>query len=260
MVIMNNYSVYIHTNNQNNKKYIGLTKQTPKKRWKHDGFGYKTQPKFWNAIVMYGWNNFTHEIVATNLTAEEAGKLEKELIKKYDSINNGYNVSPGGSTTNHSPETLEKMRRSMIGKKLTQETKDKISKAKDNEKIAVRCISTDTIYESAAAAEKATNVDRSSISKCCRGIAHTAGGFDWEFVNEDLKLEYNKIKKENKNKSKKAVKCITTGKIYESVTDAARDTNSDASNITKVCNGKYKTTNNLRWEFYYDNNIYGRPD
>ena len=38
---MNNYLVYIHTNNINNKKYVGLTKQKPQERWRHDGLGYK---------------------------------------------------------------------------------------------------------------------------------------------------------------------------------------------------------------------------
>ena len=31
------------------------------------------------------------------MTLEQANKLEIELIKKYDSINNGYNIQPGGS-------------------------------------------------------------------------------------------------------------------------------------------------------------------
>lgn len=33
-----NYKVYIHTNKLNNKKYIGITKQDPERRWKN-GWG-----------------------------------------------------------------------------------------------------------------------------------------------------------------------------------------------------------------------------
>ena len=243
------YTVYSHTNKINGKKYIGLTKQKPEERWRHDGVGYKSQIKFWRAIEKYGWNNFEHEILFTNLTEQEASVIEILLIKEFDCINNGYNVSLGGSTTNHSQETLEKMRQSMLGKKHTQETKDKISKAKDNIKIPVKCIETEIIYESGSYAEKITGIDKASISKCCQGEMHTAGGFHWEFAREQERKKYEEKKKNNKDKRLRPVRCITTGKEYRCVQDAAKDTHSDASNITKVCNGKYKTTNNLKWEF-----------
>lgn len=243
------YSVYMHINKINNKRYVGLTKQKCQERQRHDGVGYERQPKFQRAIQKYGQDNFDHIIIETNLTKKEASKLEKQLIAKYNCIENGYNVDPGGSTTNHSKETLEKMRQSMLGKKHTQETKDKISQAKNNIKIPVLCITTNTVYESAKKAMDITGIDQSSIARCCKGISSHAGGYDQEYVDSQLKQKYAISKKEKKDKRFKAVRCITTNKIYKTVQDAARDTNSDPSNITKVCNGRYKTTNNLKQEF-----------
>lgn len=88
----NNFIVYKHTNNQNNKVYIGITHSNPKRRWLN-GNGYKNNEHFWSAIQKYGWNNFTHEIVAENLSEKEALLLEENLIRKYDSTNQekGYN-------------------------------------------------------------------------------------------------------------------------------------------------------------------------
>lgn len=139
---MNNYTVYIHRNKINNKVYIGITKQKPEERWRHDGFGYKSQLKFWRAIQKYGWDNFEHIIFAEKLTELEASFLEQDLINKFNAIENGYNVSPGGSTTNHSKETLEKMRKSMTGKTQTQQTKNKISNSQyhNNIKLQVYCV------------------------------------------------------------------------------------------------------------------------
>ena len=68
---MNNYTVYMHTNLINDKKYIGITQQVPEMRWKN-GKGYKPTSHFRKAIVSYGWNNFKHEILYTGLTAEQA--------------------------------------------------------------------------------------------------------------------------------------------------------------------------------------------
>ena len=96
---MNNYSVYKHTNKINNKVYIGITSQEPTSRWKN-GLGYQTQRKFYRAILKYGWDNFSHEVLFINLTKEEACKKEKELIKKFNSIDNGYNSLKGGEVEN----------------------------------------------------------------------------------------------------------------------------------------------------------------
>ena len=90
-------SVYMHTVIENNKKYIGQGSGDPKTRWGSSGHRYKGQ-YFYNAIQKYGWDNIYHEIIAENITQEEADKLEKELIKKYKTNNRkfGYNITPGG--------------------------------------------------------------------------------------------------------------------------------------------------------------------
>lgn len=97
------YTVYIHTNKINKKCYIGITNRDAEKRWEN-GKGYLgtkkngefNQPKFANAILKYGWENFEHIIWATGLSKEEACRAEQLLISLWDSIDNGYNVLKGG--------------------------------------------------------------------------------------------------------------------------------------------------------------------
>lgn len=106
------YIVYKHTNKINGKSYIGITGQARyKKRW-GNGSGYIKQYKFYNAIQKYGWDGFEHTVLYKSLSLEEACRIEKELIIKYDSIKNGYNVNEGGEllTYEHSPETIKKLK------------------------------------------------------------------------------------------------------------------------------------------------------
>lgn len=44
------YTVYQHKNKINGKIYIGITKQSPEKRWGINGCNYKTSPHFYSAI------------------------------------------------------------------------------------------------------------------------------------------------------------------------------------------------------------------
>lgn len=132
------YCVYCHINKVNNKKYFGITKTDVNKRW-HNGAGYKTQLKFYRAIQKYGWDGFYHEIIATHLTEKEAKNFEILLIDKFDSINNGYNVSRGGDTGNgitYTKEMRESISKRVSGKgnprfgvALSEETKRKISES-----------------------------------------------------------------------------------------------------------------------------------
>lgn len=80
------FVVYMHTS-PSNKRYIGTTYRKPLYRWHKDGSGYQDNQYFWRAIQKYGWDNFTHEIIAENLHYEDACKLEIKLIKQYDTTN-----------------------------------------------------------------------------------------------------------------------------------------------------------------------------
>ena len=64
------FNLYVHTNKITNEKYIGITSQKCENRWGINGNGYKLQPKFYNAIQKYGWENFKHEILYQNLSKE----------------------------------------------------------------------------------------------------------------------------------------------------------------------------------------------
>lgn len=138
------YTVYLHTS-PSNKYYVGITRLKVNDRWRN-GEGYRKQV-FYNAIQKYGWDNFDHEIIASNLTKEEAENFEIKLIAELHSNDSryGYNVDNGGNTVG---KMSEKTRRKIseankgenngmygmrgklspcYGKTLSKETKIKIS-------------------------------------------------------------------------------------------------------------------------------------
>jgi group I intron endonuclease len=128
------YTVYVHINKTNGKRYYGQTKRKATKRWE-GGKGYKkNQPVFYNAIQKYGWDGFEHIIVKEHLTLEEANRLESELIAKYKTLSheNGYNILYGGGNKAIPENVKEKIRHAHLGKAsgpCSEERKHKIGAA-----------------------------------------------------------------------------------------------------------------------------------
>lgn len=115
---MKKFTVYMHTNRLNNKKYIGITCQEPKKRWRN-GKGYKNG-YFASAINKYGWDCFIHGILYENISEDMAKQIEINLISKYNTMDKryGYNLVEGGNVTtgySHTEEAKRKMSNSKKG-------------------------------------------------------------------------------------------------------------------------------------------------
>lgn len=194
---MKEFFVYQHINKQNGKRYIGITSQkTPQRRWKN-GFGYGGQPHFYNAIVKYGWDGFTHEVIAEGLNQEQAEALEKELISKYDTTNKekGYNYLPGGDVTkggwHHTEEAKKKIAEAgrtggFKGHKHTQESKEKMKQAQRGNTSArkkVKCLETGEIFDSLSLAAQSRGLrGANSITQAIKK-GGTAGKVHWEYYN-----------------------------------------------------------------------------
>jgi GIY-YIG catalytic domain. len=86
------YIVYKITNKQNNKIYIGKTKEN-----NDDYFGSGLLIK--RAIKKYGIENFTKEIIEICLNEEQLNEREMFWINEFNSTNKniGYNITSGGN-------------------------------------------------------------------------------------------------------------------------------------------------------------------
>ena len=183
-------TVYIHRNKNNGKRYVGITETDPAKRWL-GGAGYHRNKHFYDAIKLYGWDAFEHEIVAVDLTRDEAQKMERELIAKYKTQDKryGYNITDGGEHFRHSDASKVLMSRNRKGKGLKEFTPEHIQKMRDNhaggaDARSVVCIETGEIFKSINEAARDKGINKKGISGCCRNVLHynTAGGLHWSFA------------------------------------------------------------------------------
>lgn len=118
--------LYQITNKINNKKYIGITNDY-KKRWSN----HKCNKKMviGKAIQKYGAENFTFEVLKSNLSLDQASELEEKYIKELDTlVPNGYNVSKGG--INEIPKELLSHKGSSNGRALL--TDEEVQYIKNN--------------------------------------------------------------------------------------------------------------------------------
>lgn len=115
------WTVYKHVNKINGKQYIGITSTDPKQRWGNKGVRYcqkrngeYNQPAFAKAIEKYGWDNFEHIIIRSDLTKEQAEFVESQLIIFWQTTNplHGYNIRSGGSASVMAEESINRCRES----------------------------------------------------------------------------------------------------------------------------------------------------
>lgn len=221
MVIGNGpYCVYAHINKINGKIYIGQTSLRPEDRW-DSGHGYKNCCRFWNAIQKYGWKNFDHEIIASNLTANEADNFERLLIEKLNTTNPqfGYNLISGGTKNKrHSEESKEKMRKAKIGvydgeknpnygKHHSEETKEKIRQSHLGKK-----------WPS----------DKPHFNL---GKKHSA----------ETKQKMTNARFGNNSKRNIMVYCVEFNRLFWSCSNAGREIGSGSSSISRCCRKKRKS-------------------
>lgn len=125
---MNSYCVYIHKNKTNKKCYVGITNDI-NKRWRNKGIAYKpykgNKKPLWNAICKYGWDNFDHIILESNLSKEQAELREQYYIFIWQTQDRdkGYNVADGGN----GGRIYVKHPKGMKGKHHSEETKQHLS-------------------------------------------------------------------------------------------------------------------------------------
>jgi group I intron endonuclease len=119
--------IYILKNKINNKCYVGQTVNKFYKRWNSHCSKLKNFI-INNAIRKYGKNNFI-KYIYYDIPILLLDYFEKDLIKNLNTlVPNGYNLQNGGNKNKtHHKITIEKLRKSHLGKKLTEETKKKIS-------------------------------------------------------------------------------------------------------------------------------------
>lgn len=186
----NNWYVYIHKNLINNKVYVGITCKKPEDRWR-GGTNYKHNVYFNNAIIKHGWDNFEHIIYAEKISKEKAQLMEKMLIRLWKSNQRkyGYNLSSGGESSRsgckHSKETRQKLREMNLGDNNPRRRKEKQEVIANKSKLKpVYCFELDKIFTSVQEAADMFDIEASNISKCCKGMRHSAGKMHWRYAEE----------------------------------------------------------------------------
>lgn len=229
------YTVYKHTNKINGKIYIGITSRKPEERWE-SGHGYYGQP-FYNAIEKYGWNNFDHEILFDGLSEEQAKDKEIALIEEYHSADTryGYNASKGGESANgmkHSEETKERISRSLKGrvspnKGILWSEERKKSVSGEN-----------SVWYGRKHTEETKQKMRNSYRY---------------HITDESKKKMSKGRKGkcsgSENPNARAVICINTGNVYQTIKEAAQATGANQFKISDVCRGARKHTSGLVFEY-----------
>ena len=213
------------------KVYIGQSWNI-KERFRK--YNYKSnQQLLMRSFSKYGLENHVFEIVEElneNITQEFLDDMEIYYMKLYK--NNGFillNIREGGSRGKASPETILKMKNSLKGrkspnkgKKFSQETKDRISKAK-----------------------KGWKPTSEMISKRLVTIANKP------FTEKQL-MQINNFRKLGVKSIIKSVLQYDKEnfiKEYESIAEAQRITNIKSTGISNCLAGRAKTAGGFIWKY-----------
>ena len=94
----------------NGKSYIGQTNDIHERFLSYSHLRCKGQPKLYQSLKKYGWENFNREILEY-VSNEVSDEYEQHYISKFKCCETGLNLDSGGTKNKrHSPETIQKIK------------------------------------------------------------------------------------------------------------------------------------------------------
>lgn len=236
--------IYIIVNKENDKCYIGQSVNMRRRQLHHIRDLNKGTHD--NIYLQRAWDKYgksCFEFNVLELCDERLlNEFEIEYIKKYDSYNNGYNLTIGG--LGHR------------GYKLTDQQLKTKRESMTSRIPKIVLLNTGEIFDFISDAAKCYGVDSTSICGCCHGNRLSAGDLNgdrlvWSFYDDYIKLseieikeKINRAKLRNKGSmstSSKSVVLLNNEMVFGSITEAATFVGSSATAISGACRGKRKT-------------------
>lgn len=233
----NNYCVYCHIS-PSHKRYVGIS-NNPKKRW-NNGKGYKKNYLFARAIEKYGWDNFQHIILYSNLTIEEAKCKEIQLISLWKLTNPqyGYNLRDGGDGS-FSEHSRKLMSLSRMG---NQNTKGYHPSEATKEKISQSLKQYYATHPNPNTGKKMSEEQRLKLKN--------------RVVSEETKEKMRQHHADVSGEKNPSAKSIQQFDLMDNFIEefpyaklAALKYNIDLSSIIKCCKGKKKTCGGYKWRY-----------
>ena len=212
------YHIYLIMNNKTGKTYVGKTSQEyPKREMEH--FRLKDHSPIDDAIRAEGKENFSIKIYKKCSTIEDLDKAEMEIMSllRKEGIEL-YNVYYGKG-------------------------QHQVILTKGKEKY---------IYPNVTYVSNLTGYTAQTIREACnnnwimRGFRYAWADQKGHAIEHFIKEFINPIQRRNTGRNK--VRCIETGKIYNSIVEAARDVGVHPATLSKVFSGLRKRSGGYHWE------------
>lgn len=222
--------IYKATNIVNNKSYIGLTTRTLQERKLEHLRHIKTENTYFHrAINKYGKDNFLWEVIDdTSSSIKELKEKESYYIHHFNTLApNGYNITTGGELNK-----VENRRDYNYG----------------NNPSAKKVINLTTlkVYDTMKRAAEESNTSVESIRKSIKNKTPSKNYF-WDYYDENKIYSSIIPTKLHNNNSRKKVKNIETGEIFNTITAAADAYHIARKTIRDSCNGEKQG----KWEYVF---------
>jgi len=252
------------------KIYIGKTTELNDRKSSYRCLHCKGQKILYHSLLKYGWTAHSFDIIYEGFHSnEELSKLESYYIIHYNSFNkwnnNGMNLTLGGEgcrLINHTEKTKKKIsenrRKTGYTKAQAEASKKRIGTKvvkskqwiKNNDESIKKPILQYTLdgefvreWKSAKDVEDELGLSRKNLSSCLRGKSLSAFNFIWRYKNIEISVK----KRVKTSGIKKQIIDIKTGKLFESIADAAKASGLNAKHLAQCLLGKYKNKTNLRY-------------
>jgi len=113
--------------------YVGQSIDIINRKWTYASMKCRDQPRLYNSLKKYGWNNHNFEIIL-KCSEWDLNEQEKYYIKEYKSFNteHGLNLTEGGGQYKLSEETKQKISKSRMGIVYGKESIEKCKQTKKN--------------------------------------------------------------------------------------------------------------------------------